>query len=97
MAYAGSEGVEVTPLEDGGFQFTVMQRGRPYYRVVGPNDLVTQVEAGALLGVNRATVFKWIRDGKLGYVMLDGFTMISLPDLRDFAANYDYTMDEWEE
>lgn len=96
MAYAGSDGITVEALDGGGFQFSISQRGLAYHRVVGPDDLVTQMEAGALFGVNRATVFKWIRDGKLRYVPTEGHSMVSLPDLREFAAFYEYPWD-WHE
>ena len=93
MAYAGSSGVQVVPLEDGGFTFIVTQRGWDYYRTVGPNDGVSHTEAGALLGVNRATVFKWIRDGKLRDEPLDGFSMVRIQALRRFAMDNDYPWD----
>lgn len=96
MTYAGSEGITVEALDGGGFQFSIRQRGRAYFRVVGPDDLITQMEAGALIGVNRATVFKWIRDGKLPYVPVEDQALVSLPHLREFAAAYNYPW-EWHE
>jgi excisionase family DNA binding protein len=47
----------------------------PYYTVE---------EVAAMLKITRATVYKWMNEGKLNYIQLEGVRRISRDDLRAF-------------
>jgi len=96
MAYYRPDGIEAFSTDDGGFDLLMTRRGRMYTRHVGPEDFVTQIEAGIILRpqVSRVAVFKWIQAKKLKADKVNGVSMIQLPRLRVFAAKYGYGLAE---
>ena len=53
-------------LSDGGALFVLMNQGREYERRVKPNELVTIIEAAALLQVSRSAPYLWINRKRNG-------------------------------
>lgn len=92
MVYYRPDGIEAFAAADGGFDLLVTRRGRIYERHIGPDDFVSQIEAGVILRpqVSRVAVFKWVKSGKLKADRVDGVSMIRLPRLRKFASQRGY-------
>lgn len=92
MAYYRPDGIEAFAAPDGGFNLLVTRRSRIYERHIGPNDFVSQIEAGVILRpqVSRVAVFKWVESGKLKADLVDGISMIRLSRLRKFASQHGY-------
>lgn len=66
MAYSQpQENVTVTWLPDGRAQLVLTYQGREWHRQVGPRDLVTVIEAAALLGVSRSAPYQWVDAGRI--------------------------------
>ena len=94
MVYYRPDGIEAYAAPDGGFELLVTRRGAIYQRHIGPDDFVTQIEAGVILrpAVSRVAVFKWIKSGKLKADLVDGVSRIRLSRLRKFAAQHGYSL-----
>lgn len=94
MAYYRPDGMEAIAASDGGFTLLVTRRSRIYQRHIGPDDFVSQIEAGVILRpqVSRVAVFKWVKSGKLKADIVDGISMIQLARLRKFAAKSGYSL-----
>jgi hypothetical protein len=92
VVYYRPDGIEAFATPDGGFDLFVTRRGGIYERHIGPDDFVTQIEAGVILrpAVSRVAVFKWIKSGKLKADLVDGVSRIRLSRLRKFAAKHGY-------
>lgn len=94
MVYYRPDGIKAFAAPDGGFDLLVTRRGRTYERHIGPDDFVTQIEAGVILRpqVSRVTVYKWVKSHKLKADDVDGISMIRLSRLRAFAAKHGYDL-----
>ena len=94
MAYYRPDGIEAFAAPDGGFDLLVTRRGRIYERHIGPDDFVTQIEAGVILRppVSRVAVYKWTKSHKLKDEKVDGVSMIPISRLRKFAARHGYDL-----
>ena len=90
MTYVSGREIGIERLGGGWLRFSMVLYGTPYFREVGPEDDVTLLEAAALLNVDRATMFKWVRDGKLDDVNQRGVAMVALPQLRQRAKAAGY-------
>ena len=84
MSYYRPDGIEAFAAPDGGFNLLVTRGGRIYERHIGPDDFVTQIEAGVILRpqVSRVAVYKWTKSHKLKADLVDGLSMIRLSRLR---------------
>lgn len=91
MAYVQpQENLTATWRRDGGAEFVLSYQGREWHRTANPDELVTVIEAAALLGVSRTAPYQWISERKLTAKevrMTPGrkVKVIALPELRAFA------------
>lgn len=97
MGYAQPESnIRAEWLSDGGALLFLTYQGREWQRHVPPGEAVTVIEAAALMGVTRSTVYNWIRAGKIptgeSYWENDGqpVTVVYLPDLVAFGRANGY-------
>jgi excisionase family DNA binding protein len=84
------EGFASQWLRDGGAVVYVIVGGARYQRVIPKNGYLTHREAGALLGTNRETVWRWVQGGKLTGYMLRGVQVVSIAELRKFGRENGY-------
>ncbi len=96
MTYVSGREVGIERLGAGRLRFSMVLYGTAYFREVGPYDDVTLLEAAALLKVDRATMFKWVRDGKLDDVNSGGVAMVALPQLYERATTAGYPWPWWD-
>src|SRR5678816_3264717 len=89
MAYYIPDHISAHDRGDGGLRMTEW-RGSRVYRSweVEPDGCVTISEASRIIQppVSRVAVFKWIKAKKLKALMVEGEYLITLTDLRRFAA-----------
>ena len=82
-------------LPGGGAVLILRYRGRDWKRRLSPNDLVTVIEAAALLNVSRTALYQWIEQGRIqcsrspspkGHAK----KVFRLSDLRQFGLEHDF-------
>ena len=82
--------ITATWLPDGSAELILTLRGRDWTRLVAREDVVTLLEAAALLGVSRSAPYQWIKQNRLlafPGVLEDGneTTVVRLSDLWAFG------------
>lgn len=73
-------------------QLSREQRGQLFTWIVEPGGFLTVIEAAAVVGASRVTVFTWVQNAKISAVSVKGTLMIRLADLRRFAKKWGYTI-----
>ena len=79
-------------LSSGGAVLILRYRGRDWKRRLSPNDLVTVIEAAALLNVSRTALYQWIEQGRIRCSRSPSpkgraSKVIRLSDLRQFGLD----------
>lgn len=95
--YQPEENLTAAWRDDGGAEFWLTYQGREWYREVGPQEPVTVIEAAALVGRTRSTIYNWIKTKGLQSSLApwegdrsDEVKVIYLPELRRFLAQHGY-------
>lgn len=92
MAYWRPDGIQAFSRDDGGIEFLITKDQRMRSQIVPHDGCVSVVEAAHILRPvrSRVAVQKWINSGKLKAIMSGGEYLITLTDLRRFAAKHGY-------
>ncbi len=92
MAYWQPDGIRAIAHRDGSIEFLITQDQHMRSQRVPPDGCVSIVEAAHILRPvrSRVAVQKWINKGKLEAIMSGGEWLITLSDLRRFAAKHGY-------
>lgn len=73
-----------------GARVMIGYRGARYHRDIPKGGFVTHSEAGALLGVRRESVWRWVQAEKLTGRIVRGIQVVSLSELQKFGVDNAY-------
>jgi hypothetical protein len=83
-------GLDAEWLGNGGARTYVAVRGARYHRDIPKNGLATLREAGVLLRVDPATVWRWVNAGRLEGLNYRGVQVVGLAELRKLGLEDGY-------